>query len=307
MAREYSNLPDLSTAALDIIAAYQLITTSTADAPHAHVTYEQLRTFTDLPDTQWDSALNELERHGIAMTAHDDTGSGVLVFTVDAQQRSPQWVLDAARVSHINEGEKRRHDDGLTLIARESRRRGFSNDGKVSAAVWHAATEIQRYGLDGQRMATGTPAAPALTLADAVSHVPDTVWLEAGAHAGREYELTQLCDSAHRQLSEAHSHHTHGDTHRADQYARAAHSSALEVSLDSQASDDQRAHARHIIDAAPTLYAETTTTRGVARRAAELASRGRPTHSSSVTHAQPEPPRAARRPPDRNTGAQRDR
>ena len=304
MAREYSNLPDLSDAAIDIVAAHQLITATNVDTPQ--VTYEQLRTFTDLTETQWNSALDELERHGIAMTAHDETGSGVLVFTVDPQQRSPQWVLDAARVSHINEDEKKRHDAGLTLIARESRRRGFSNDGKINAAVWHAATEIQRYGPDGQRMATDPPA-PTLTLADAVAHVPDTVWLDAGAQAGREYELTQLCDSAQQHLSDAHTHHTHGDTHRADKYARAAHSSALEVSLDSQASADQRAHARHIIAAAPTLYAETTTTRGAARRAAELAGRGRPTHTSSVTHAQPAPPRAAHPAAERNTAAQRDR
>lgn len=102
------------------------------------------------------------------------------------QQRSPQSVLDVVSGPQIDEGEQQRHDDGLALVARESRRRGFSNDGKVSAAVWHAATEIQRYGLDGHRMATGAPATPALSFADAVAHVPDTVWLDVGAHAGRD-------------------------------------------------------------------------------------------------------------------------
>lgn len=178
MPREYSNIPKgLAPAAYEIVAAHGLIT-STGDK---HATFDALQTFTDLTDQEWQAGVKDLERHGVALTAQSDEGAQILVFTGTPQMQSPQWVLDAAKLSQVAEYTRQHDTDALTLIAEESRRRGFSTNGQVTTKVWQALTDLIRYGDDGQRLATGTPATPARTPAEAITRLPDSVWLDAGA------------------------------------------------------------------------------------------------------------------------------
>ena len=144
--------------------------------------------------------------------------------------------------------------DALSLVAAESRRRGMSSEGRVNAAVYHAAAALLRYGQDGKRLARGIPdRKDQVTFAEALRSLPDSTWIEAGAEHGRAFELEGLLVDAERSLDDARMHHRLDDTHRASQYALAAHDTATEVAIDPASTPGRISRARTVLAASNRL------------------------------------------------------
>lgn len=182
--------------------------------------------------------------------------------------------------------------DALSLVAAESRRRGMSSDGRVNAAVYHAAAALVRYGQDGERLVHGVPdRKDQPTFAEVLCSLPDSIWIEAGAEHGRAFELEGLLADAERSLDDARMHHRLDDTHRASQYALAAHDTATEVAIDPASTPGRISRARTVLAGSNRLMedlAQPSTGRLLAetRQPSRKAARG---PATPPTNAQPTP------------------